>query len=87
VEDHVGGHRRVQALAARQQQVEQVTLDPGHRRVTGQVRRQRRLVEQGQLADGPGGLAVHRDRSGGQELAGQAGADKTAPAGNQYVHH
>ena len=87
VEDHVGRHRGIQSLTAWAEQFEQVTFDPGDQRVGGQVRRQRRPVGQHQLADGLGGVAVHRDRSGAQQLTGQAGAEEPRAPSNQYVHH
>jgi hypothetical protein len=66
MEDHVGGHGGVEAVAARAEQVEQVAFDPAHTRVGGQIGRQRGPVDQGQLGDRLGFPAVGFDRTGGQ---------------------
>ena len=68
-------------------QVEQVAFDPGHGRVAGQVRRHRGPVDQGQLGNRLGALAVGFDRTGGQQFAGQPGPDEARAAGDEHIHH
>jgi hypothetical protein len=87
MEYHVRPGERVPSGAGRIQQFAELTPDRHHPLVRGEIRGDRRTVQQRHPPQRPRGAAGHVERAKSKQFPGQPGTQKAGTADDQHVRH